>query len=280
VQIYQSLIGCLQWVIQLGRFDVTTHVMTLSRFRACPRAGHLTRVQRVYGWLKGHSSGAIRIRTDKPDYSNLPERHFDWANSCYRGAHEDIPSNAPEPKGKSVVTTSFYDANLYHDLISGRSVTGIIHLLNQTPIDWFSKLQTTVATATFGSEYVASRTCVEQIIDLRLTLRYLGVPIDGPSYMFGDNESVVNTGWNPDAKLTKRHYLLSYHKTREAVAAGFLNLYKIDGSTNPADIVSKHWAYPDVWGTMKPLLFWPGDAAECTIPLWRQHAAETPPTET
>ena len=44
-------------------------------------------------------------------------------------------------------------------------------------IDWFSKKQATIETATYGSEFVAAHTCVEQIIDLRNTLRYLGVPI-------------------------------------------------------------------------------------------------------
>ena len=41
IQIYQSLIGSLQWAIQIGRFDIATAVMTLSRFRACPHQGHL-----------------------------------------------------------------------------------------------------------------------------------------------------------------------------------------------------------------------------------------------
>ncbi len=141
-------------------------------------------------------------------------------NTCYHGAKELLPTDAPTPLGKSVLTTSFVDANLYHDLISGRSVTGILHLLNKTPIDWFSKLQSTVETATFGSEYVAARTCTEQIIDLRNTLRYLGVPIDGPSMMFGDNETVVNTASVPQSRLAKRHNALSYHRTREAIAAG------------------------------------------------------------
>ena len=40
-QIYQSLIGSLQWAIQIGRFDVSTAVMSLSRHRAAPRQGHL-----------------------------------------------------------------------------------------------------------------------------------------------------------------------------------------------------------------------------------------------
>ena len=42
-------------------------------------------------------------------------------------------------------------------------------------------------TATYGSEFVAARTAVERIIDLRLTLRYLGVPLRELDYMFGDN---------------------------------------------------------------------------------------------
>ena len=87
--------------------------------------------------------------------------------------------------------TSFFDANLYHELISGKSVTGIIHQLNKTPIDWYSKLQSTVETATFGSEHVAARTCTEQVIDLRLTLRYLRVPINRATMVLGDNESVI-----------------------------------------------------------------------------------------
>ena len=50
-KIYQSLIGALQWVIQIGRFDITTAVMSLSRFRAMPRQGHLDRVKRIHGYL-------------------------------------------------------------------------------------------------------------------------------------------------------------------------------------------------------------------------------------
>jgi Reverse transcriptase (RNA-dependent DNA polymerase) len=209
IKVYQSLIGALQWVIQIGRFDITTHVMTLSRFRAAPRHGHLDRVKRIYGYLSKMRHGVIRIRTELPDYSVIPEKTYDWDYTCYEGAEELIPDDMPRPLGKEVQTTTFVDANLYHDLISGRSVTGVLHLLNKTPIDWFSKLQSTVETATFGSEYVAARTATEQIIDLHNTLRYLGVPVRGVSMMFGDNETVVNTASVPHARLLKRHVALS-----------------------------------------------------------------------
>jgi hypothetical protein len=51
-------------------------------------------------------------------------------------------------------------------MVTGRSVTAILHFLNQTPMDWYSKKQATVETATFGSEFIAARTTIDQIVDL------------------------------------------------------------------------------------------------------------------
>jgi hypothetical protein len=92
-----------------------------------------------------------------------------------------------------------------HDVVTGRSVTGILHLANKTPNDWYYKKQATVETATQESEFVAARICVDQIIDLRNSLRYLGVPIRSKSYLFGDNISMVDSSMQVHAKLHKRH---------------------------------------------------------------------------
>ena len=169
-KIYQLLIGALQGVMQISRFDICTVAMTLSRFRAMKRQGHLDHVQRTHGHLSKMRCAAIKIRTHAPDYSDTPVKMCDWECSCYADAKEEIPLDAPKPKGKPVTVTSCFDANLCHNLISGKSVTGILHQLNKTPIDWHSKLQSSVETATFGLECVAARTCTEQVIDLRLTL--------------------------------------------------------------------------------------------------------------
>ena len=48
---FQTLIGQLQWLISLGCFDIAVHVMSLSRFRAQPRKGHLDRAKRIVGYL-------------------------------------------------------------------------------------------------------------------------------------------------------------------------------------------------------------------------------------
>jgi hypothetical protein len=97
----------------------------------------------------------------------------------YAGAEEEVPDNCPEPLGKEVVMTTFVNANLYHNLVNGRSVTGILHLFNKTVINWYYKKQATVETATYGSEFVATQTAVEQILNLRIKLRHLDVPIKG-----------------------------------------------------------------------------------------------------
>ena len=127
-----------------------------------------------------------------------------------------IPEDAPRPLGKPVVTTTYVDANLMHCLLTGRSVTGVLHFVNQTPIDWFSKKQATVETATYGSEFVAARIATEQIIDLRLTLRYLGIPIRSKLYLFCNNESVVKSSTILHSPLQKRHNLLAFHWVHSA----------------------------------------------------------------
>mgnify|MGYP006357956311 FL=1 len=262
-QNYQSLIGALQWAVSIGRFDIQTAVMSMSSFRAAPRIGHLKRVKRIFGYLAKMNEATIRVRTEIPDYSDLPEPHYDWSRSVYGNVTEDIPLDAPKPLGKVVRFTHFVDANLMHDVLTGKSVTGILHLANQTPIDWYSKKQATVETATYGSEFVAARICVDHAVDLRNTFRYLGVPIEDSNYMFGDNKSVVDSSTTPHAGLNKRHNILSFHRVRQAIASGVIKFYHIPGEENPADILSKHWGYSQIWHVLRPLLFWGGDTADC-----------------
>jgi len=263
---YQSLIGALQWAITLGRIDVQTAVMSMSSFRAAPRQGHLDRVRRIYGYICKMKFAALRFRTGEPDYSDVPDLHYDWAHTVYGDAQEIIPEDLPEPLGKPVLQTAYKDANLCHNMVTGKSVTAVLHLLNQTVIDSFSKQQPTVEVATYGSEFSAARTAVEQMFEIRHTLRYLGVPVRERMYLFGDNQSVVTSSVNPDSKLRKRHQILSYHYVREAIASGVLVFTHIPGEINPADILSKHWGYQQVWPLMKPLLFYEGDTAKLLDP--------------
>jgi len=84
------------------------------------------------------------------------------------------------------------------------------------------------------------RHAVELIKSLRYKLRMLfGVPIEGPTNVFCDNEAVTKNCSIPESVLKKKHHSINYHRNREAVAAGTIRIAKEDLETNLADLFTK-----------------------------------------
>ena len=150
----------------MGQFDFAVAVGTMSTFRAVPSEGHMERVNRTSGYLAKFKSACLKLQFDVPDYSELPTKDFDWMRQVYRELKEIIIDDIPLALANKVTTTHWIDANLFHCLITGRSLTGIPHMCNQTAIDWFSKKKNTVETATYGSEFNSVCISVDQIVDL------------------------------------------------------------------------------------------------------------------
>ena len=99
IKTFQSMIGACQWIIQLGRFDIAVHIMSMGSFCTAPRVGHLERMKRIYGYLMRFKTGTIRIRTGIPDFSDLKYEQHDWSRSTYAGAKEFFPTISPNRKG-------------------------------------------------------------------------------------------------------------------------------------------------------------------------------------
>eukprot|EP00957_Ditylum_brightwellii_P060211 4573295-Ditylum_brightwellii.AAC.1 len=156
---YCQMIGEMQWAVALGHIAAT---MTMARFRPAPRQDHLKCLKQIYHVLCNNKKTAIKFNTKMPDYCNYKVEKKNWGH-IYHSYQDEIPEYIPEPRGKPVMTTTFVDAKLLHDVITGRSRAGIIPFLKKTPIDWFSKRQNTVETAVYESEFVATRTAVDQI---------------------------------------------------------------------------------------------------------------------
>ena len=256
---YLTMEGQLQWLVTLGSFDIHAQEATMSKLRAAPRQGHMDRHKRIYFYAIWTKDYVIRFTTDQPDYSFLPDQDFDWTNSVYSNAQEILPNYMPEPLGEAVITTTTLDSNLNHCLSSGKSLTGCLHFVNKTPVDWYPKKQATVETATYGSEFVAAKTATEQIMDIRQTLRYLGAPIGAKSFLFGDNRSLVTSATLPHSTLTKRHIILAFHRDREAIAAKLMAFYRIQSAYNLSDMLSKHWDHPTVYPMIFKLLITRGN---------------------
>jgi hypothetical protein len=131
--------------------DIATAVIPVLSFQAALQIGHLEHVKHIIGYVSKMRHVAIRMQTVEPDLSSYSMPNYDWMNTIYGDCQEEVPADAPPPLGHYVTTSHYVDVNLMHDLVTGKLVTGCIHFLNQTPIDTYTKKQTTVETATYGS---------------------------------------------------------------------------------------------------------------------------------
>ena len=252
---FRSVIGSLNWIIILGRFDICFATNSLSRFGMAPREGHLKAAIRILGYLKAFNKGRIIYDVSYPDHAKFPvEDHPNWTE-FYPDAEEELPPNMPIPRGKPVRITVFVDADHAHDQVTRRSVTGIVLFLNNTPVRVICKRQKTVETSTYGSELVAASVETELIMETRYMLRMLGVKLDGPALMLGDNMSVVLNTTLPSSVLKKKHCAISYHRVREAIAAKILSFAHITSSENIADVATKPLGNATFHSLIKKWLF-------------------------
>jgi hypothetical protein len=191
---------------------------------------------------------------DTPYYDENRFMKCDWSE-YYPDAAEAVPPNVPEARGKSVVTTCFVDADHAGCRVTQRSHSGILMFLMKAPIIWYSKRQNTVEASSFGSEFVAMRFAIEQIEAFRYKLRMMGVPIDGPTNIFCDNEAVFTNSTKPESTLKKKHNAIAYHRTREAQAAGMVRIAWEDGNYNLADVLTKLLPGPKLREMMGYILY-------------------------
>ena len=110
-------------------------------------------------------------------------------------------------------------------------------------------------TSTYGSELVAGKIATEMVMEFRYKLRMLGVPVEGPSVMIGDNLSMVKNCTLPSSTLKKKHNALAYHRVREAVAAKVIVLGHCTTDKNYADCLTKALGGKDLYQIIKPWLF-------------------------
>jgi hypothetical protein len=108
---YQSLVGVLQWAVEIGRIDITTEVSMPAAKMAMPRKGHLFAVFRVFAYLKQkHIARMICDPTyPKIDYTTF-RANEEW-EKVYRNVKEAIPRNAPQPRVKPLVLSIFVDSD-------------------------------------------------------------------------------------------------------------------------------------------------------------------------
>ena len=73
----------------------------------------------------------------------------------------------------------------------------------------------------------------------RYKLCMMGVDLNGPSMIFGDNTSVITNSQNPDSTLNKTSNLICYHTVSESVTMGESVISHIRSDEDWANLLAK-----------------------------------------
>ena len=252
--LYCGLVGSANWMVTLGWCDIAYAMNTMVHFGMKPRDGHLKAMKCIYGYIKMHPQGHTPLDASFHDWSPYDIQEYDW-NEFYPDAKEELPPDMPDPRGKVAQIMVYKDADHAHDQVTYHSVTGILLFVNNTVMTWVSKRQKTVKTSMYGSELVAGCMAVELIMEYQYKLHMLGVPLDGPTLLLGDNNSVVLNMTVPSSPLKKKHNTIAWHHIREVITCKIIVFAKIDSKDNYSDMLTKPLPPVLFRHLVEPLLF-------------------------
>ncbi len=126
----------------------------------------------------------------------------------------------PPPLGKEVDIRMIVDSDHAGDKQTQNFCTGFLIYCNMALIIWLSKRQPTIETPVFGAKFVAMKHGINMLRGLRYKLHMMGLPLNGPSFIYGDSKSQVTNSSRPESTLKKKCNSICYHTIRESVAMG------------------------------------------------------------
>ena len=154
--------------------------------------------------MKGKHDSRLDL---EPTYADIVYEKFntdkDWTG-FYGDFEEAIPPNAPMPHGKSVYLRMMVYIDHAGDNTTRHYCTSFMIFLNMDLIQWLSKKQPNMESAVFEAKNISMKHGVETLRVICYKLRMMGVPIEGPSFIYGGNISVIYNTSRPDCVLSKK----------------------------------------------------------------------------
>ena len=140
----------LRWATELARVDILHETSLMSQYQASPRDGRLDQVLHIFSFLKKKPKLTLYMDPSLPriNYSVFKTKPEDF-KEYYRDAEEEMPHRMPQPRGMTVVTTSFVESSHGTNKVTQRSHSGHILFVNRAPVKWLSRRQKTVETSVF-----------------------------------------------------------------------------------------------------------------------------------
>ena len=199
---YGELVGCLLYIANSTRPDISTACSVLSQFRAQPTTAHLEEALRVLRYLKDTRMYALRLGGGGP------------------------------------VMEAYVDADYAGCLDTRLSRSGFLIKVLGGVVSWASKKQSTIAQSTVEAEFQAACLAINEVNWLKQYLEELGVQT-GEVSLYGDNRGCLSHLRNPIVSNHTKHISVRFHKAREAVALGQVTPEYVSTDANTADIFTK-----------------------------------------
>lgn len=175
---YQSHIGILRWVVELGCIDITCEISLMTSCMVLLRADHLSQLYHCFAHLQDTYNTELVF---DPAETEIDEASFvvkDWKDTVYGMCFEEMPTNTPKCRGVGFKIVAYVDVDHTDDSVTRRSRTGFIVYLNSAQTYWSSKKQDSNKTSSFASEFVAMKLCCEYLCGLRYKLRMMRIPCE------------------------------------------------------------------------------------------------------
>lgn len=182
------------------------------------RDGHLSQLYHYFAYLRDSHNTELVFDPTKPEIDEASFVVEDWKDAVYGTYFEEKPPNAPRCRGISFKIVVYVDSDHAGDNVTRRSKTGFIIYLNSEPIFWSSKKQRSMKTSSFVSEFIAMKLCCEYLCGLIYKLRMTGIPCDFPSFVCGDNKSVLVNLSKPYSVLKKKSSSIAYNFLQKGCA--------------------------------------------------------------
>jgi len=209
---YRSIVGELMWISMITRIDIAHIANQLSRYVSSPLEYHLQAAYRVLQYLYHH-------RKEQLIFKGNPRRSTNAFSSPF-----DI----------KIYTDSDY-ADERDDRVS---VSGWVVTLNDRPVTWKSKKQSTVALSSTEAELYAIAEGVRESLFLRQWLEHY-FNVKQSIIMNGDNNGSQKSADHSTNHEKTKHYDVKCFFVREHLKSGNVILSKVASQENLADILTK-----------------------------------------
>ena len=138
------------------------------------------------------------------------------------------------------VLIGFVDAAHANDLQKRQSTTGYVFTYMGGAIVYRSVVQTVTAHSSTEAEFIAAVAAAKAAKYLRILLEELGLPQEGPTILYEDNESTIKIINSKIPTNRTRHMEIRFFAIQGWKDEGSIEMKHIPGILNPSDAMTKN----------------------------------------